>query len=221
MNGKKVLISGACGGLGSALAEQMAQQGADLLLLDKDSRALDRLSKAIQEAGSPEPGVCALDLAVAGGDACQQLTEIISQEYGGLDILIHCAAAFHGLQPLEHISVEQWHEMVQVNMNAPWLLTTSCLPSIRSANAGRIVFVLDDEKIQGQAFRGAYAASKAGLASLAQTMTEELEGSSVKVLKFYPPPMRTDLRARAYHSEDPASLADPKTVAAELISKLE
>ena len=221
MNGKKVLISGACGGLGSALAEQMAHRGADLLLIDKDSRALDRLSRAIQEAGSAEPGVCPLDLAVAGGAVCQQLTEIIGQEYGGLDILIHCAAAFHGLQPLEHISGEQWHEMVQVNMNAPWLLTTACLPSIRSANAGRIVFVLEDEGIQGQAFRGAYAASKAGLASLAQTLTEELEGTSVNVLKFYPPPMRTDLRARAYHSEDPASLADPKTVAAELISKLE
>lgn len=221
MNGKKVLISGACGGLGSALAEQMAHRGADLLLIDRDSRALDRLSKAIQEAGSAEPGVCPLDLAVAGGAACQQLAEIIGQEYGGLDILIHCAAAFHGLQPLEHISVEQWHEMVQVNMNAPWLLTTACLPSIRSANTGRIVFVLEDEGIQGQAFRGAYAASKAGLASLAQTLTEELEGTSVNVLKFYPPPMRTDLRARAYHSEDPTSLADPKTVAAELISKLE
>lgn len=73
MNGKKVLISGACGGLGSALAEQMAHRGANLLLIDRDSRALDRLSKAIQEAGSAEPGVCPLDLAVAGGAACQQL----------------------------------------------------------------------------------------------------------------------------------------------------
>lgn len=220
MKDKKVLISGACGGLGSALAGQLASQGTDLLLLDKDSRALDRLSSAIQKAGSPEPGVCPLDLAVAGSEACDQLAQIIDQEYGGLDILIHCAVAFFGLQPLEHISVAQWHEMVQVNMNSPWLLTTACLPGIRSSNDGRIVFVLEDESIHGQAFRGAYAASKAGLASLAQTLSEELEGSSTKVMKFYPPPMRTDLRARAYHSEDPKTLADPEDVARKLISEL-
>ncbi|NNL95193.1 MAG: SDR family NAD(P)-dependent oxidoreductase [Xanthomonadales bacterium] len=202
------------------MSRQLAEKGADLLLLDNNDRALVGLSDSIQGAGFAEPGVCPLDLAVAGDDACRHLSEIISEQYGGLDILIHCAAAFHGLQPLEHVSVNQWHEMVQVNLNAPWLLSTTCLPFLRASDAGKIVFILEDERIYGLPFRGAYAASKAGLASLAQTLAEELEGSNVSVLKFYPPAMRTELRARAYHSENPKALRDPRIVASELVEKL-
>ena len=100
----KILITGASGGLGSALAIQLAHMDTDLLLLDKASRDLDALSDEICAQNQPEPGVCALDLSKSGPVDYQNLVKILQEEYGGLDVIIHCAAAFQGLQPIDQVS---------------------------------------------------------------------------------------------------------------------
>ena len=215
-----VLITGACGGLGSAMARQFAQFGADLLLVDKNGRELDILSRSIEQSGYPEPGVCPLDLSTAVSDAYQQLVSIMAEQYEGLDVLIHCAAAFHGLQPIEHISDQAWHETIQVNLNAQFMLTKAALSLLKTSSSAQIVFILEDEDVSGQAYRGAYGAAKAALASLVGTMEQELEGTSVSVLRVKPGPMRTGLRARAYHSEDPQSLLDPEEVARNVVAQI-
>lgn len=215
-----VLITGACGGLGSAMARQFAQSGADLLLVDKNGRELDRLSRSIEQSGHPEPGVCPLDLATATSDAYEQLASIMAEQYEGLDVLVHCAAAFQGLQPIEHISDRVWHETLQVNLNAQFMLTKATVSLLKSSSSAQIVFILEDEHVSGQAYRGAYGVSKAALASFAGIMEQELEGTSVSILRIQPGPMRTDLRARAYHSEDPQGLLDPEEVARNVVEQI-
>ena len=100
----KVLITGATGGLGSALAIQLAHRGANLLLLDKSSEDLDALSDEIRAQNQEEPGVCDLDLSKSGPAEYTNLVNILQQEYGGLDAIIHCAAVFQGLQPMDQVS---------------------------------------------------------------------------------------------------------------------
>ncbi len=220
MNRLKVLITGATGGLGSALAIQLAHMDADLLLLDKASKDLDALSDEICAQHRAEPGVCTLDLAKSGPAEHQNLFNILQEEYGGLDAIIHCAAAFQGLQPIEQVSAEQWHECMQVNVNAAWLLTTTCLPLLKASDRGRVVFVQDDIKISTSAYWGAYGVSKAALRSLGQMLEEEFEGTGMKVLNFEPGPLRTQLRARAYLAEKPELLRDPVEAARCLINEL-
>ena len=103
----KILIIGAAGGLGAALASQLADKGADLLLVDKKSRELDALSDHIFSKGLNEPGVCIIDLASAGSTEFESLADIMETQYGGLDVVFHCAAAFAGLQPMDQISVSR------------------------------------------------------------------------------------------------------------------
>jgi NAD(P)-dependent dehydrogenase (short-subunit alcohol dehydrogenase family) len=217
-NGRQVvLITGAAGGLGSALAAGFARRGAELLLLDRDVRGLDGLSDRLVAAGAAAPGLCPLDLGQAGQQQCEALVDLLRGEFGGLDHLLHCAAEFDALAPLDQVNAAGWMSAMQVNLNAAWLLTASCLPLLRNSGSASITFVLDHPDRSASAFWGAYGVAKAGLASLARIFAEELEGTGVRVNAINPGPMRTALRARAYLGEDPATQAEPRVAAERIV----
>ena len=220
MDQLKVLITGAAGGLGSELAMQLAGNGANLLLLDKDSRGLDTLSDKICAANLEEPGLCPLNLANSGAHEFESLVDILQTQYGGLDVFIHCAAAFQGLQPIDQVSSTQWQECMQVNVNTAWLATVTFLPLLKASVKGRVVFIHENMHVSGSAYWGAYGVSKAALYSLGRILEEELQGTGVVVLNHRPGPMRTSLRARAYLAEDPQSIQDPARTASQIISEL-
>ena len=140
LTGKTILITGAAGGLGSALALQCAIDGADLVLLDKNRRGLTALSDRMTGQGLNPPGLYPLDLAAVGIDDFNQLAETIRLEFGGLHGLVHCALEFEGLQPLEQIEPHDWLQSIQVNVNAPWLLSSVLLPPVKRRKPGPAVF---------------------------------------------------------------------------------
>ena len=138
LSGKTILITGAAGGLGTALALQCAKAGAELVLLDKDRRGLNQLSDKITDQNLTSPGLYPMDLAGAGLDDFNDLAEIVGSEFGGLYALIHCALDFDGLQPLEQVAPQDWLQSMQVNVNAPWLLSCALLPLLKQSKNGRI-----------------------------------------------------------------------------------
>ena len=97
---KTILITGAAGGLGSALASMCASENANLILLDKNRRALGLLSDRIVAQGGSDPGLYPMNLAAAGLQDFNDLVDVIRAEFGNLHALIHCALDFEGLQPL-------------------------------------------------------------------------------------------------------------------------
>lgn len=211
------MITGAANGLGRAVALQMAVAGADLLLIDKDSRGLDGISDEISLGGYPQPGICPLDLSKAGALEYEQLGQILKSEFNGLDVLIHCAAEFQGLQPLDQQTSEDWQRCMQTNLIAVWQLTVHCLDLLKQSEHGRVVFVLEDASKTSTAYWGAYGVSKGALSGLSRMLAEELQNTRVKVLTFTPPPLRTALRARAYLAENPQTVVDPAEPASALI----
>lgn len=213
---KTVLMTGAAGGLGRALAHALAAEGAQLVLLDRDARGLERLCDEVEVAGAPAPGSCPTDLARIGPAECQELVDGVNDAYGGLDVLIHCAARFDGLQPLDQVGGDVWLEHVQTNLNAPWLLTRTCLPALRSAR-GAVVFAINEAAGAGGAYWGPYGICQASLRCMVSTLAEELGGSGCRVYGFDPGPMRTALRARGYHAEDPSSVPNPENAAARIV----
>jgi NAD(P)-dependent dehydrogenase (short-subunit alcohol dehydrogenase family) len=213
---KNILITGAAGGLGSALAMACASRGAQLMLLDRNLRGLEELCDKVEQSGAPAPGFCQLDLVKADPDSMADLVAEMVGAYGGIDGLAHCAARFQGLQPMDQVGGDTWLSVLQVNLNAAWLVTMSCLPSLRKSG-GTIVFPLDEPAAAGPAYWGPYGVSHSALRTMAQTLAEELEPSSCKVYGVYPGPMRTALRATAFHAEDPSSVPSP-SVAAEQIA---
>ena len=203
LGGRVVLITGAAGGFGSALALQSAAAGASVVLAGKRVRALERVYDEIVKAGGAEPAIYPINLEGATPNEFAQLAETIAQQCGRLDVLVHAAASFSGLTPLETLPPEDWLRSLQVNLNAPFSLTQACLPLLRASGSGCCVFVLDDEARVGNAFWNAYGVAKFALRGLVSQWAAELEHSGVRIVPFTPPPMRTTLRARAYFAENP------------------
>ncbi len=218
LSGKRILITGAAGGLGGALALVCARRGARLILLDKDRDGLGRISDRITDLGLPSPGLYPLDLAGVGIAEFEELTDIVQQQMDGLDALVHCAVEFDGLHPIDHVEPAQWLKSMQVNVNAPWLLSRICLPLLKASADGRLFFMLEDiEKVSG-AYWGVYGTGKTALAGLVRQFEQELD-EAVVVRGIDPGPMRTGLRAKAYHAENPRELPEP-AVAAEKIARM-
>ncbi|MBY4598416.1 SDR family NAD(P)-dependent oxidoreductase [bacterium BD-1] len=198
--GRVVLVTGAHGGLGAEAAKACARAGATVVLAGRKVPKLNRVYDAVKALG-PEPAIYPLDLAGADPADYAALAEKVATELGGLHGLLHCAAEFSGLAPLEATDPEAFVRTLHVNLTAPWLLTQACLPWMRRHDDAAVVFVTDDPARVGKAYWGAYGLAKQGLAALVRQLSAETDATSVRVAGLEPGPMRTDLRARAYADE--------------------
>ena len=220
MERKTLLVTGAAGSLGSALAAAAADHAFNLVLLDRDKRGLERLSDRIVEAGNPEPALQLTDLTAAGPADIDAILAAIQDEFGRLDAVVHCAARFESLVPLEHVPPEEWLLSMQVNLNAAWLLSARCLSLLRECGRGRLYFLLEDPDRVGGALWGPYGVSKHALHALVGQFAAECQSSGIKVLGINPGPMQSDLRARAYFAENPADQPSPAVAAGRILELL-
>lgn len=210
---RTILLTGAANGIGRALGTALAAHGAATILLDKDVHGLEQLYDEIVAAGYPEPALYPLDLKGATADDYATLAETLEKEYQGLDGLVHNAALLGALVPLANLDNEMWFETLQVNLNAPYLLTLACLGLMNKRADASIIFTSDTSGRQGKAYWGAYAVSKAGLEGFMQILADELEANSpVRVNSIDPGPVRTAMRRLAYPGEDVATLNAPEDV---------
>ncbi|MBJ7574804.1 SDR family NAD(P)-dependent oxidoreductase [Luteimonas sp. MC1828] len=213
--GRVVLVTGAAGGLGAAAAHACARAGASVVLLGRKVPKLNRVYDAIANdpAGLPEPVNYPFDLAGAGFEDHAELAARIQAQLGRLDGVLHCAADFAGLTPLEHTDPAAFARVLHVDLTARWWLTQACLPMLRQASDSAVVFVVDDAAPDA-AYRGAYGIAQQAQLALLATLHAELATSPVRVSALRPGPMRTPLRARAYvedqdlRARDPARYAD-------------
>lgn len=213
MNGKTIIITGAAGGLGSALSLVCAREGFNTVMLDCDRLGLEAAYDRIADEGLHEVALYPMDLSGAGPDDFDDLLAGVVTEFGGLDAVVHCAARFEGLTPVEQIAPQEWLTSVQVNLNAAWLLSARSLPLLRDAESGKLYFLLEDlPRVEG-AFWGAYGVSKHALKALVSQFAAECASSPMQVLGINPGVLRSSLRSRAYHAENPATQPEPEVAA--------
>lgn len=214
-----VLLTGAHGGLGTAAAIACAQAGATLILLGRKVPRLNRVYDAVTAAGA-EPLLYPLDLEGASPDDYAQMAARIEAELGRLDGVLHCAADFAGLTPLEHTDPAAFARALHVNLTAPWWLSQACLPLLSKAPDAALVFAMDDPARVGKAFWGGYGVAQHGLRGLVGMLHAELANTTVRVSGLQPGPMRTALRAKAYVEESVKLAADPDRYAPACVSLL-
>lgn len=218
--GRVVLVSGAHGGLGSAAAIACARAGATLVLLGRKPAKLNRVYDACVQAGA-ECALYPLDMEGASPDDYADLAARLAAEFGRLDGLLHCAAEFRGLTPLQATDPADFARAVHVNLTAPWWLTQACLPLLHQAADAAVVFTLDEAQRVGSAYWGGYGVAQHGLAALLAMLHAELANGPVRVSALQPGPMRTGLRARAY-AEDASTeaAAAPEAYARDCVTLL-
>mgnify|MGYP001816867509 CR=1 FL=1 len=208
-----ILITGAAGGIGQAVAMDMAAHGATTILLDLNVTGLEKTYDSITAAGHPEPALYPMDLQGAEPDDYTRLATTLADEFGHLDGLVHNAAQLGALVPFANYDNELWFQNLQANLNAPYLLTIACLGLLNASQDASIVFTSEAVGRKGKAYWGAYGVSKAGLEIFMQTLAEELESNtSIRVNSLDPGPVHTALRRTAYPAEDSSLLRSPEEV---------
>ena len=217
--GRVILLAGAHGGLGAAAAQACAVAGATLVLLGRKVPKLNRVHDAVAQVG-PEPLLYPLDLEGASPDDYLELAERIDAELGRLDGILHCAAEFRGLTPLEHIDPADFARAMHVNLTAPWWLVQACLPLLHRADDAAVVVAVDDPARIGQAYWGGYGVAQHGLRALLGMLAAELANSPVRVAGLQPGPMRTTLRVRAYAEDRDPRLRDAADYAGACVTLL-
>lgn len=210
---KVILVTGASDGIGRSAALKYAEYGATVILLARTIDKLEHVYDEIINNGYPQPAIYPCNLSSASPRDFEILADRIEKEFGRLDGLLHNAAIIGTLTPIEHYDIRQWFNVLQVNLNAPFLLTRATLPLLKDAPDASIIFTEDDIGYHGRAYWGAYSISKFALSGLRQVLADELENySNIRINSINPGKMRTQLRASVYPAENLNELPTPDVV---------
>lgn len=210
MDDKIILITGAGDGIGKAVALACGKAGATVILLGKTVQKLELVYDEIIKLGGPEPAIYPMNFEGASADDYQELQTNIDKAFGRLDALFNNAGWLGASSPIELYDVELWYKVMQVNLNAPFMLSKACIPLLKKSESACIVFNTDNKQT---AYWGAYSVAKAGAANLMGLLSKELESRHIPVNAFDPVAVRTNFRTRAFPGEDPSQLPVPDEVA--------
>lgn len=203
-----ILITGAGQGFGREIAQALAKKGVRLILTSEHSSNLQETDDLVREAGG-QASLAPLDLRQP--QLLEKLALTIYQRFGRLDGLVSGAVTMGGLSPLSHIEPAEWQDMLAVNLTSAFYLIRSCEPLLKLSPQGRAVMIsCEPELLEGKAYWGHYAATKAGLASLTRAWAQELENSTVRVNLYNPGPMATRLRKIAWPGLPPEHWPSPQ-----------
>lgn len=210
LTNKTLLITGASDGIGRATAIECARQGATVIIHGKTQPKLEILYDEIVNAGYPEPVIYPLDFEKMTPEDCDTMNSVIQKEFGKLDGLFNNAGWLGASSPIQQYDFQLWHRVMQINLNATFMLTKACIPLLNHQDNSSIVFNIDNKNT---AYWGAYGVAKAGLTALMQILADELENSKISVKGLNPGAVRTNFRTRAYPAENPTELTKPAEVA--------
>jgi NAD(P)-dependent dehydrogenase (short-subunit alcohol dehydrogenase family) len=204
------LITGASRGIGRAVAEKFACEGAHVLLIARTREALEQVDDAIKAQGGT---ATLIPLNLAHGPRIDALGPALYERFGRLDVLVGNAAILGRLSPLPHIPSQHWEQVLRVNVTANWRLIRTLDPLLRRSDAGRVIFVTSGVAQSARAYWAPYSVSKAALDCLAKTYANETSDSAIKVNLVDPGATATRMRAEAYPGEDQATLRRVEDVA--------
>jgi NAD(P)-dependent dehydrogenase (short-subunit alcohol dehydrogenase family) len=207
--GKVALITGASRGIGAAVAECFAREDAHVVLAARTVGGLEEVDDAIRSAGG---NATLVPLDLRDFIKIDELAAALFDRYGRLDILVGNAAEFGIFSPLGHIDPALWAEVMDLNLTANWRLIRAMDPLLRTAPAGRAIFVTASVARGAFPYWGPYAVSKAGLEMLVKIYAGEIAKTQARANLIDPGIVRTRLRARAYPGEDPGRIPAPESI---------
>ncbi|MXY52731.1 MAG: YciK family oxidoreductase [Gammaproteobacteria bacterium] len=202
-----VLVTGAGDGIGRAAALAYARHGANVVLLGRTRAKLEAVFDHIAKETKTRPTIVPADLQHLGEDSASALREGIERDYGRLDGILHNASLLGPRNPVEHYPATDWHAVMQVNVNAAFLLTRALLPLLNQSQDASVILTSSGVGRRGRAYWGAYAVAKFATEGLMEVLADECaHAGRVRVNSLNPGGTRTAMRAAAYPTEDPATL---------------
>lgn len=205
LQGKVALITGAAGQLGQAVAARLGQQGAHLVLLDRQPPA------TLAFEGAASVVACQADLLDPG-----QLPAAVRQAvapWGRVDLLCHIAGGFRMGAAVHETPLEDWRRLMDLNATSLINIAQAVVPLMLGQTAGRIVTVGAAAALRSKAAMGAYCASKSSLIRLTEALSAELMEQNINVNCVLPSIIDTPDNRAAMPDADPARWVAPQALA--------
>jgi short-subunit dehydrogenase len=216
--GRLALVTGASRGIGAAIAEALAGAGAHVILTARTAADLEAVEGRIHAAGGSST-IAPMDLAA--GDSIARLAQAVSGRWDALDILVLNAAMLGTLGPVAAIDGKEFNKVLTLNLLAQQALIAAFDPMLRQSEAARVLALTSSVGAAPRAYWGAYGASKAALEALLLAYAQEVGNiTPIKVAIVDPGATATQMRARAFPGEDPATLKGPAAVAEAVVDLL-
>jgi NAD(P)-dependent dehydrogenase (short-subunit alcohol dehydrogenase family) len=214
LSGKVVLITGATGGLGPAVAHAIAARGARLALVGRDEGSVCELARQFAEARgfgadvTDEAGVADLMLRVR-------------ERVGEPDALVHLVGGYAGGKAAHLTEVSTWEAMLSLNLRSAFLVSRAVLPGMLERGRGKIVTIGSRAAYESGARMAAYAVSKAALIKLTEALAAEVGERGIQVNAIAPSVIDTPANRRSMPKADPATWVKPEEVARAVVFLLE
>ena len=183
---KTVIITGGSEGVGAATARKFAEYGANLVLVARGKRKLERIAEELRSKTRVQ--IIAMD--VSDTDACVNLYKKAEFEFGSINVLVN-NAGYHARGPVESVSVEDLGAMIDVNLKAPITLCKLAIKYLKEAGGGAIINVASLAGRTPVPGAATYSSTKFGLRAFTFALGEELRGTNIKLAVVSPGPIDT------------------------------
>jgi 3-oxoacyl-[acyl-carrier protein] reductase len=195
-----VIITGAGQGIGRVFAKAFAQAGARAVIAELNE---EKAASAAAEILEADGQALAVTTDVADPNSINEMVEIVTDEYGRIDVLINNAGFFSTLEmrPFDQIPLEEWDQVLRVNLTGPFLCARAVLPAMRAAKWGRIISVASGAVRLGRPNYLHYIATKAALAGMSLSMARELGPDGITVNAILPGATFTEIERKTITPE--------------------
>lgn len=205
LEGVRAIVTGGSRGLGRAVAEGFAAEGARVVVTATQLTRVAGTVERLQAQGAEAHGI-ALELGDLGSVAAAAAAAIAA--LGRVDVLVNGASMLGTRTPLAEQALDTWQAVMGVNVTGTLALTQAILPAM--SQGGAIIMV--SSGAAGRAGWGAYGVSKLALDGITAMLREELAPTGIRAVAVNPGGLRTAMRAAAYPQEDPATVPHPSSV---------
>ena len=189
LEGRVAVVSGAGGGIGSAICRRLAFEGASIVCVDINENTLNETVRSIN---SNDGKSIALARDVSEEKTAEMAVQLASEKFGGLDILVNNAVYDLPLAPLTEISLVDWRRTMDVNLNSAFLMSKHCIPKMDEYGGGSIIHIASQLGRTARPGRPWYCAQKAALINLAKAMALDHAAQNIRVNSLSPGPVETD-----------------------------